>query len=311
MIYSHILISGSKEAVVNFINRGLKGCNVKSRVSESMSGSEIVNYLNRQRYSISMTSYIPMPRTYFKYDTTNTVKCLSSWYIEGIKPYDMIDSNSADARQKELEDFISSHNDVFSGNFGISDYNLAVEMLHPELKEAYRLYRHNYYQARSYQKRVYGIIGWLDWCRTTYGCTWPAPFDIWKWYRETENSLCLVIEVSFSALIPDVFLRYMNSNDGLTVYAYGYDNEEFEFWYRFNGQTNEIIKKNPWKDRNFRKHLKEFASAAGDDDTSNYEYSAVHKVMRGYVQKFLQELDEFLPKKNKKNQCKNNKNTKR
>lgn len=282
-----IFIKGSKQSVVDFINRGLKGSKVRNRVSELMSGAEIVNRLNSYGYPISMTSYIPMPRTYLTYDTTNTVKDFYSWYVEGMGPYDTIDSRISHARQKELDDFIDSHKDVFSEQlYGIPCYNHAMKLLHPELKEAYRLYRHNYYQAKSYQKRKYGIIGWLDWCRANYGCTWPAPFDVWRLYKETKDCLCLVIEMNVSALIPDVFLRYLNSIDGLTVYAYGNDNEDYDFWYQFNGQNNEFTKKNPWKDRNYKKYLKEFQNVS-ETDINYHEYNAVCKVMTDYVQSFL------------------------
>ena len=292
-VTNFIFIAGSKQAVVDFINRGLKGSKVRNRVSELMSSAEIVNRLNNHGYPISMTSYIPMPRTYLTYDTTNSVKSFYSWYVEGMGPYDMIDSCISHARQKELDDFIDSHKDVFSEQlYGIPCYNHAMKLLHPELKEAYRLYRHNYYQAKSYQKRKYGIIGWLDWCRANYGCTWPAPFDVWRLYKETKDCLCLVIEMNVSALIPDVFLRYLNSIDGLTVYAYGNDNEDYDFWYQFNGQNNEFTKKNPWKDRNYKKYLKEFEKA--EEDEGYQESSAVGKVMTGYVRHFLKALDITL-----------------
>lgn len=295
-----IFIKGSKQSIVNFINRGLKVSKVRNRVSELMSSAEIVNRLNRYGYPISMTSYIPMPKTYFTYDTTNSVKSFYSWYVEGMGPYDMIDCHISHARQKELDDFIDSHKDMFSEQlYGNPCYNHAMKLLHPELKEAYRLYRHNYYQAKSYQKHKYGIIGWLDWCRTNYGCTWSAPFDVWRLYLETKDSLCLAIEMNVSALIPDVFLRYLNSIDGLTVYAYGNDNEDYDFWYQFNGQNNEFTKKNPWKDRNYRKYLKEFQNAE-DSDTYHPEYNAVCKVMAGYVKNFLKELNESLSA----NECK-------
>ena len=292
-VTNFIFIAGSKQAVVDFINRGLKGSKVRNRVSELMSSAEIVNRLNNHGYPISMTSYIPMPRTYLTYDTTNSVKSFYSWYVEGMGPYDMIDSCISHARQKELDDFIDSHKDMFSEQlYGIPCYNHAMKLLHPELKEAYRLYRHNYYQAKSYQKRKYGIIGWLDWCRANYGCTWPAPFDVWRLYKETKDCLCLVIEMNVSALIPDVFLRYLNSIDGLTVYAYGNDNEDYDFWYQFNGQNNEFTKKNPWKDRNYKKYLKEFEKA--EEDEGYQESSAVGKVMTGYVRHFLKALDITL-----------------
>ena len=36
-----IFIKGSKQSIVDFINRGLKGSKAKNHVSESMSGAEI------------------------------------------------------------------------------------------------------------------------------------------------------------------------------------------------------------------------------------------------------------------------------
>ena len=169
-----IFIKGSKQSIVDFINRGLEGSRVKKRVSDSMSGAEIVNRLNDHGYPFSMTSYIPMPRTYLTYDTTNTVKDFYSWYVEGMGPYD------------------------------------------------------------------------------------------------------------------------------ITVDAYGFDNEEYEVWYQFNGQTDELIKKNPWKDRNYKKYRKEFEKAAAEEDEGYQEYFAVGKAMTGYVKDFLKELDEsFLENKHK------------
>ena len=57
-LYSEIFFKGKKHAVVDFLNRGLKG----ERVSVQMSGEQIVDLLNGFEGSgIGMESYIPLP----------------------------------------------------------------------------------------------------------------------------------------------------------------------------------------------------------------------------------------------------------
>ena len=45
-LYSEIFFKGKKQAVVDFLNRGLPGSAVAERVSAEMSGEQIVKLLN-------------------------------------------------------------------------------------------------------------------------------------------------------------------------------------------------------------------------------------------------------------------------
>ena len=57
-LYSEIFFKGKKQAVVDFLNRGLKG----ERVSVQMNGEQIVKLLNDlEENGIDMESYVPLP----------------------------------------------------------------------------------------------------------------------------------------------------------------------------------------------------------------------------------------------------------
>ena len=57
-LYSEIFFKGKKQAVVDFLNRGLKG----ERVSVQMNGEQIVKLLNDLKENgIGMESYVPLP----------------------------------------------------------------------------------------------------------------------------------------------------------------------------------------------------------------------------------------------------------
>lgn len=58
-----VFIKGAKQSVVDFINRGLKGCKSNVRVSADMSGGQIADRLIEPGCPISMHSYLPMAAT--------------------------------------------------------------------------------------------------------------------------------------------------------------------------------------------------------------------------------------------------------
>ena len=84
-----VFIKGAKQSVVDFINRGLKGCKSKVRISADMSGEQIADLLNSHGCPITMHSYLPMPATFLHYDTINGPSCFSEWYQWGKKHYEI------------------------------------------------------------------------------------------------------------------------------------------------------------------------------------------------------------------------------
>ena len=167
-VYNHIFIAGSKLAVVDFVNRGLKGCNSQVRMSVDMSGEQMADCLNGHGCPITMSSYLPVER---------------------------------------------SEN---------------------------------------------------------------APLDLWEVWYETDECLCLSFQLINTLEDPTPFLRYIHGFDGISIYAYGFDSPFYSSWYQYNGQKDEVIKKNVMEELKIT-----------DSD-------ATYKVLEGYVKNFLKELNESL-----------------
>ncbi len=61
-LYSEFFFKGKKQAVVDFLNRGLQGSSVAKHVSVQMNGEQIVKLLNDlEENGIDMESYVPLP----------------------------------------------------------------------------------------------------------------------------------------------------------------------------------------------------------------------------------------------------------
>lgn len=274
-----VFIKGAKQSIVDFINRGLKGCKSKVRISADMTGEQIADRLNGHGCPITMHSYLPMPATFFHYDTTEGPLSFGLWYQWGCRDNsDDYDQDLFHARWQEMYDFLKAHPERFTadedGNYEYTDYDQALKDIHSELIDAYRKYLHRYACAASYQKRKYGVIGWEEWCMEHYGCPENAPLDIWKLKYETPGELCLSFQLIDASDYPVSFLRYLNSIDGVTVYAYGFADNISPSWYQYNGQKEELV----WKGED------------DDDSVLMADSEASYKVLEGYVKEFLKEL---------------------
>ena len=77
-VFSEVFFKGNKQAVVDFLNRGLKGAEVAERVSVQMSGEAIVNLLNGLKEDgIGMGSYVPQPEI----DGSRESKPIDRWQL--------------------------------------------------------------------------------------------------------------------------------------------------------------------------------------------------------------------------------------
>lgn len=97
---------------------------------------------------LSLRSWIPIPKTFFNYDTTNNVWDFTTWFHKKIVP---------DLRYYPL--IISSE-----------VYNL--------YKNQYNKYKKGYNRAKIYQKKKYGVVGWYNYNLLTLGCKWNCEFDV-------------------------------------------------------------------------------------------------------------------------------------
>ena len=277
-----VFIKGAKQSVVDFINRGLKGCKSKVRIPPDMTGEQIAYRLNGHGCPITMHAYLPMPVTFLHYDIVNGPSCFSEWYALGCRDYsDSFDKDIYHTRWQEINDYLKAHPKRFTADeedgYSADDRYKALKEIHPELRDAYRKYIHRYGCAASYQKRKYGVIGWEEWGLKYYGCPESVPLDLWKLKCETKEELCLSFQLIDSLDYPISFLKYLNSINGVTVYAYGFDYDTYPSWYQYNGLKDELV----WK---------------GDDEDSTLmaDFEASYKVLEGYVQDFLKELNFFF-----------------
>lgn len=113
-VSNHIYITGSKQSIVDFLNKGLKNDQVKERVSVNMSGEEIVAFNNDLEPSLSMGSYFKRPKTFDVYDTTNEMKSFYWWWestLEKRKEKLAVGTKITypNGEMDELMDFIRDH----------------------------------------------------------------------------------------------------------------------------------------------------------------------------------------------------------
>jgi len=299
-----IFIKGSKQSIVDFINRGLKGCKSKVRISADMTGEQIADRLNGHGCPITMRSYLPMPATFFHYDTTEGPLSFGLWYQWGCRDNsDDYDQDLFHARRQEMYDFLKAHPERFTadedGNYEYTDYDQALKDIHSELIDAYRKYLHRYACAASYQKRKYGVIGWEEWGLKYYGCPESVPLDLWKLKCETKEELCLSFQAIDALDYPIAFLKFINGLDGITVYAYGFDDCTCPSWYQYNGRKDEVVWKDALEDPKFEEY-KEVLKTQEDYNPNTVDSETEYKVLEGYVKNFLKELNESLSE----NECK-------
>lgn len=305
---STVFINGSKRAIVGFLNKGLKNNQSDKRLNVKMKGAEVVSLLNTLDVPLEVESYIPMPQTYKVWDTTNGLKSFNIWYEEGCV------SNQANVgdplwkeRYEEVYSYMMAHKDEYTliepeendplykkPYFSYADYDRATEKLHPELKDAYRKYVRGYRRALAYQKKKYGIVGWLDWCDKKYGCI-PYIFQHWQLVRESNEHLCLRFILETARATPIMFLEKINGKEGVTVYAYGVaDPEVFndadEFAYAYNGDTN--VKEwvvEPEKESQYETYRKEFELSKGITEEAAANLAA-KKIINERLARFQKEI---------------------
>ena len=265
-VSNHIYITGSKQAIVDFLNKGLKNDHVKERLSMNMSGEEIVAFINGLEPSLSMGSFFPRPKTFDTYDTTNEMKSFKRWYLDGCTAnQDSGDDAQRNARYDELLHYIESFPEEFQadeqGHYGWYQLGKAIEILYPGTNAAYVKYMKGYYQAKYYQKKKYGVVGWYDWNKATYGCKWNCAFGIWKCEKDKEDTLCLSVGMSTPWSPAYKFVENLNKFDGITVYAYAWGDMNWPFFFWYNGRREEGDAMEPRENERYEERKKEIDAA--------------------------------------------------
>lgn len=300
-VESSVFINGSKRAIVDFLNKGLKNNKSDKRLNVKMKSVDVVSLLNTLDVPLEVESYIPMPQTYKVWDTTSGPKSFYFWYEEGcVSNQDKLDDPLCKERYEEVYSYMMAHKDEFTliepkkndplykePYFSFADFDRATEKLHPELKDAYINYVRGYRRAVAYQKKKYGIVGWLDWCDKKYGCI-PCVFQKWQVVRESNEQLCLQFVLETQGDAPITFLEKINGYEGVTIYAFGVADED-EFAYAYNGATKKEEWVEPEKEAQYETYCKEIEYKNGITEEAVAELAA-GKIINESLARFRKEF---------------------
>ena len=285
--YKNIYITGTKRAVVDFVNRGLKGSKCTERVSVRMTGEQIVDVVNGLKDKhIEMDSYLPSPRTFLKLPTYNPMKDFTDWYAAGCVGHSNYEGKDYTKRMREIEDYMEAHPEVNSKED-------ALRMMHPDIDQQYAKYVRQYKRAKAYQKKKYGGDE-IDWNFEHYGCKWPASFTDWKVEKESEDKLCLYtcIETSRSS-VP--FYHFINKMVGITVYMFG--SEACDYGYYYNGKTDEARAICPFDDKDYDQKVQAYEEKHKNDEGYDPDFSTemwASEMIDDFLDNFIAQIEKEL-----------------
>lgn len=192
-VQNEIAIKGKSADLVKFINDGLKGsfkyCRNKLQITElNQETIDQINNLSGKR-RLSFASYVPMPKTFIKWDTTNQ-KCKFDDWIERGKStnfgnydkelFQKIRAYFEENKEKWVAIAKEKYADIVKWDSEYERYAehlAAADMFPNEYEEYLKVYSEPYDNAVAEQKQKYGVVGWYDWRRKNYGTKWDADFD--------------------------------------------------------------------------------------------------------------------------------------
>lgn len=315
-VYNTFFIKGTKQSVADLLNLGLKRTKTGNRVSAQMSGEEMVSLLNGMERSLKFSSFIPRPKTYDEYDTTNRMRDFVGWYASGCTGACNYDADTYQKRMVDINEYIETHPELFppiehsekdKTDFDIfadalenqgpkktkvnnnpENYQLkALRMMHPELVEEYKKYVRGYKRAKAYQAKKYGAVGWYDWNCKNYGCKWSMEIERWAVVKETDDCFCLSAFTETPWSPPIAFFDFLNKKEGITIYAYCH--EPFEWACLCNGRTDEVIDKNLSEEEHYAEYEEKYKNS--EDYNPDFMPEAVDDlIIHDYIDAFKAEI---------------------
>ena len=297
-VSNHIYIAGSKQAIVDFLNKGLKNDKVKKRVSIYMSGEEIVALINGMERPLSMGSYFPCPKTFDTYDTTNGMKSFFRWWEATLEKKEIeleigVRIDYPNGEMEKLQEFIKTH----KAEIPDIDQETALRMMYPNFYRMYRKYVKGYCQAKYYQKKKYGVVGWYDWNKANYGCKWDCAFGVWKCEKDKDDTLCFSVSISTPWSPAYKFVENLNKFDGITVYAYAWGDMNWPFFFWYNGRKNEGDAIEPKDDERYEQCKKEIDAIKEQKIAEAQDEEARNKAEEEWDTAMINLDDEMLDEK--------------
>ena len=191
---NYLTISGTPDKVIAFLNKGLRN----TEHGEVHSADKIPTIPEN---TLSLRSWLPMPETFHKYDTTNT--------------------HAADLIVGEYAYIVNEN--------GVNEKVLVTQ----EIKDAYT-------NAEREQLQTYGVIGWYDYNLKTLGCKWDCFIEsiinaftdengdlVISFWIETPWTGCFDWTEAMAKENPDLLFDHKFCNeggDGVGCYRVKYDN---------------------------------------------------------------------------------------
>lgn len=218
-----LVIRGKKNDVVDFLLVGLNQQKVKLTFDLHKSKAEnIAKTLNEgnKKQILSLRSWMPMPKTFIEWDTTNQLQSFDSWLEHIGKHTRKIAKHFGFAMPQNAYTW-TEMNEYIWGDFRAEmdkvqpkpyydmidkekdDYEklcaeLKAKFVQPKLDELQKLfgadydaYCKGYEKAKKLQEKKYGIVGWYDYNLKTLGTKWNADFEGWI-VDELENGDLLI-----------------------------------------------------------------------------------------------------------------------
>jgi len=174
--FNTVAIRGAKNEVINFLNEGLKRTHGRKKsfspIAENASTAEIKEKLDK--YGLSLRSWLPMPRTFIQWDTTNSMKNFD-WWLQ--------DTKRVSLSWKEIQE--------------------QLEELQKQYGEEYQKYCDGYNKAKQHQLKKYGVAGWYDYNCMTLGTKWNSRIESWSFQNENEDEFLITFYCETAWSLPD------------------------------------------------------------------------------------------------------------
>lgn len=279
-VYNTIAVKGKKKDVIEFMKK------MNKNISIDDSKDTIINALNNCTKKPSFSTFVPMPKTFRDYDTTNhyngkdvhhEVTNRTNLYVN-LKLKEDVDRTNFYKSFRDANKYIIDSNDDKDAVISylclilFNEFSLVSGLGGDKVEKIVKDYANALYdevtaykKATKHQKEKYGVVGWYDWSYANYGVKWNADFSefcideindeyLFKFYCETAWN------------VPNEFLiklREMYPNLRFAVRTYeeqpafnGYFNVDDDCWienHEYSGWEDEELWDNI--DNNFHDYI--------------------------------------------------------
>lgn len=265
--YNEIAIRGTKQEVINFLNDGLKQTHGRKKsfslLADNATSVEIEDKL--RNYGLSLRSWLPMPRTFIKWDTTNRLQNFDWWLDEKILKHKV--------EWKAIQENIEAYKEQYGAE--------------------YAKYCKGYEKAKKYQQRVHGHVGWYDYNCATLGTKWNSEFEGWELVMDNDDDFVVIGHCDTAWSMPEAWLQRMRSKYPLLhFYMYAWE-ESYAYIGYFDGENPD-----DWTEKyDYKQAANEVAEKHPDLDNESEEYyNVVSDILNEHMAEIHEHFMEYICK---------------